>query len=901
MSRGKPVWNVVGLLLLGLLLTTLVELIDRQRQVSLQRQQIVSELARLVSELERQLAVLMPLGEPLARRLSSEPQLSSAQLQDSVEPLLAGHPRLVNVALSSGLRIDRTYPLRGNEAVLGMDYALRPEMMEGVRRAIEQRGTVFVGPFSLVQTGRLGLIARTPFFAAGTVRRPGELLGLVSVVIDLQGVFEDIGLLRAERPYRLAIRGREGRGERGEVFFGDPDLFQKATVQRRVRLPDGHWLIAAEPQLQAYPLQRIAWIRGSGLLLTLLLAGWLLNRPVPEEEIPARRLPLHRFLSRHLLLLLLPIVALQGWLSYQAARNAAGEFQKQLAHEIGERLQDKVAEFFEAPRRVLSLNAELARSGLLEVDRPEVLVTRFLLQLRQQPLLTFISLGTASGDYYAASRPPLGEDRALRMIQARQADGFAVQQYRVDDANRRGLPIERGNANFDARTRPWFRAARESAALAWYPAYRYAIHDPSGAYDAMGIGMAGPLYDAGGSFLGVITADVALVQLGRLLEKITRETGGVAFLAEADGKLLATSTGEPVYELTANLTRRIRTAHSENALVRSMGQAIAAQDRREGRAFREIGSERYLIDWWSYALPDGPTLTVGLALPQSRFVAPTSALLHSAVLVALTLLLLSLLAALLLSRWIAQPLAALSRWATRLGNGEWRSEKPQDSQVQEVALLGHALEHMARRLERHTDDLRHQVAERTAELEQANRELRHLSSTDGLTGLANRRLFDEVLTSEWARARRHGEPLALLMLDIDCFKKYNDRYGHLAGDDCLRRVAAQIRATLHRAGDLAARYGGEEFAVIAPGIDAEGAMTLAEAIRHAVEQQAIPHIDAPEGCVTVSIGVALQVPAADHGPEALIGLADQALYRAKHAGRNRVEANLQGDPQALAE
>lgn len=90
MSRGKPVWNVVGLLLLGLLLTTLVELIDRQRQVSLQRQQIVSELARLVSELERQLAVLMPLGEPLARRLSSEPQLSSAQLQDSVEPLLAG-------------------------------------------------------------------------------------------------------------------------------------------------------------------------------------------------------------------------------------------------------------------------------------------------------------------------------------------------------------------------------------------------------------------------------------------------------------------------------------------------------------------------------------------------------------------------------------------------------------------------------------------------------------------------------------------------------------------------------------------------------------------------------------------------------------------------------------------
>lgn len=895
MSRGKPVWNVVGLLLLGLLLTTLVELIDRQRQVSLQRQQAAFELERLATELEDQLARLMPLGEPLARRLGDQPQLPAAQLQEASEPLLAEHSRLVNIAISSGLRIAYTYPLAGNEAVLGMDYALRPEMMEGVRRALASRGTVFTGPFPLVQNGRLGLIARTPFFAAGTAGQPGELLGLVSVVLDLEGLLEDIGLIRTERPYRLAIRGRDGQGARGEVFLGEAALFQSAELRREVRLPDGHWLLAAALEPQAYPQERIAWVRGSGVLLTLLLVGMLLQYRLPATlQDDTRRLPLHRFLSRRLLLLLLPLVALQGWLSYQAALSAAEQFQKQLAHEIGARLQDKVAEFFEAPRRVLSFNAELARSGLLDLRDPETLVARFLLQLRQQPLLTFLSVGTAEGEYYAASRPPLGEDRALRMLQARYQEGRAMYLYRADDANRRGSLIAPGTDYFDARTRPWFKAAQAAGTLTWYPAYRYVIKDPAGAYDAMGIGMAGPLHDASGGFLGVITADVALVQLSRLLAEITRETGGVAFLAEEDGELLATSTDEPVYHLTGSRSLRVRTANSENVLVRSMGQAIAQQGSREGRAFRQIGDERYLIDWWSHALPDGPTLTVGLALPQSRFVAPTSALLHSVVLVALLLLLLSLLAALLLSRWIARPLAALSRWAIRLGNGEWSSEKPQDSQVQEVTLLGHALENMARRLERHTDELRHQVAERTAELEEVNRELRHLSSTDGLTGLANRRLFDEVLASEWARARRHHEPLALLMLDIDFFKKYNDRYGHLAGDDCLRRVAGQIRSALHRAGDLAARYGGEEFAVIAPGIDAEGALALAEGIRQAIEGQAIPHADAPGGSVTVSIGVALLIPA-EEAPQILIAQADRALYQAKSNGRNRVEG-LAGEP-----
>ena len=185
-------------------------------------------------------------------------------------------------------------------------------------------------------------------------------------------------------------------------------------------------------------------------------------------------------------------------------------------------------------------------------------------------------------------------------------------------------------------------------------------------------------------------------------------------------------------------------------------------------------------------------------------------------------------------------------------------------------------------------DLERKVTERTAALEAANRQLAQISMTDGLTGLANRRRFDEALAAEWARARRNGQPLALILIDIDYFKPYNDHYGHLAGDACLRQVATVLRAHVRRPGDLVARYGGEEFAGIAADTGAPGALRLAETTRAALEALALPHEPSPMGRVTASFGVAVMVPDGNAGPEELLRLADEALYRAKAEGRNRV-------------
>ncbi len=169
------------------------------------------------------------------------------------------------------------------------------------------------------------------------------------------------------------------------------------------------------------------------------------------------------------------------------------------------------------------------------------------------------------------------------------------------------------------------------------------------------------------------------------------------------------------------------------------------------------------------------------------------------------------------------------------------------------------------------------------------RELEDLSFKDGLTGVANRRRFDAILATEWAAARRTQRPLSLIMIDIDFFKQYNDQFGHLRGDECLRRVASALKAGASRPRDFLARYGGEEFVFVLPETDEQGAMHLAARCRDAVAAQALVHPSSTVSpVVTLSIGVGTIVPTADHDPARFVEQVDRRLYRAKDNGRNAI-------------
>ena len=186
------------------------------------------------------------------------------------------------------------------------------------------------------------------------------------------------------------------------------------------------------------------------------------------------------------------------------------------------------------------------------------------------------------------------------------------------------------------------------------------------------------------------------------------------------------------------------------------------------------------------------------------------------------------------------------------------------------------------------ESMRTKQLEMSRDLASANRELEKLSRQDGLTGIANRRYFDSYLVTEVRRGARERQPLSLILSDVDHFKAFNDCYGHQAGDDCLRRVAAALSSAGRRPADLAARYGGEEFAMVLPGTVVDGAVDVAQAVSRVIEGLAIPHErSAVDRKVTLSQGIVSLTPEKETSSEDLIQRADQALYLAKQQGRNR--------------
>lgn len=248
-------------------------------------------------------------------------------------------------------------------------------------------------------------------------------------------------------------------------------------------------------------------------------------------------------------------------------------------------------------------------------------------------------------------------------------------------------------------------------------------------------------------------------------------------------------------------------------------------------------------------------------------------------------------------RQVIQPLSHFVTASQRIGEGDFNSEDTLPvKREDEIGLMARAFRAMAERIANYHHDLERAVEERTvqlktitAQLQQANAELELMTYTDALTQVANKRRFDDSITQEWNRAARNQTALGLIMLDIDFFKRYNDTYGHVQGDECLRQVAGAVKQWANRSGELVARIGGEEFAVLQPQVSVEQLKASARKILETVRTLNIEHSSSEvSDHVTVSVGIAICIPGPGQSSTDLMTAADDALYRAKSLGRDRL-------------
>ena len=309
--------------------------------------------------------------------------------------------------------------------------------------------------------------------------------------------------------------------------------------------------------------------------------------------------------------------------------------------------------------------------------------------------------------------------------------------------------------------------------------------------------------------------------------------------------------------------------------------------RGESSGFVAFNGEGAASQLAAYSQIPGSTWFVVSTIPLDKLTTEAQSVRDKIILIGLLCFVISIALAVIISRSISLPLEKLVQSMRETESGNYGNRMRPEG-ADELTVLAQKFNEMARKVDHHNVQLEERVKDRTRDLAEANSKLTALSMTDGLTGIANRRRFDEALLGEFNRAVRAQTPLALMMVDVDFFKSYNDFYGHPRGDTCLRRIASLLQSNSRRASDLVARYGGEEFIMVAADTDAGTALALAETICESLAALQLPHERSPLGCVTISIGIVALVPDEGQTAEILVQMADQAMYQAKIQGRNQV-------------
>ncbi len=572
------------------------------------------------------------------------------------------------------------------------------------------------------------------------------------------------------------------------------------------------------------------------------------------------------------LLLFVPFLIVVGmvWINYatseKIARETASDQIERTRHEVVNSTQDLIEPISSLVRVAASLGT--VEPGYFRADKSLVFMDAML---AHSTSIDSVYVAYADGSFRATSRahpytvinekaPPESATIYHRWIDRKGVKGAPADNH-IEFLGLPGTVIQQLSlpADYDPTGRPWFMEASGAHKLIISGPYIYTTAQ------VVGVTVAMPFYEDG-QLAGVVGADITLDFLANFLATRPVSKNSISLIVDANNLVVAHTDAQQAFRRENGVLIRNSLQNLSNTLpARAMASAVDAALERFDFVDAATGL-RYLTLRSSLpaALDKGWSLMI--VAPLSDFSGPLSDRNDMLLKYGLVAILIEMLLIVPLSRRIAR------------NRADKEAAQAQSLKVQED---------MVDALKIHERELEDKVALRTRELEDSNQKLEALSTTDGMTAIANRRRFDEALATEWSRAARHGQALALAMIDVDRFKKYNDHYGHQAGDECLRKVASVLTQVVSRKTDTVARYGGEEFAFIAPGIGPTEVTRLAQSVCQTLQEMDMPHAASEFSCVTVSVGVAIMKPQPGQDSQMLVKAADEALYTAKEQGRNR--------------
>ncbi|MEM1308532.1 MAG: diguanylate cyclase [Cyanobacteria bacterium P01_H01_bin.153] len=614
------------------------------------------------------------------------------------------------------------------------------------------------------------------------------------------------------------------------------------------------------------------------------------------------RIPLRTVLTIPFVVQIFAVVGIVGYLSFRNGQMVVETLASQLRVELTSRILQQIEATVERPYVINQINANSFLRGDIDVNS-EVGENQFWQQAQVFPSTNLIYCATEDeGAFLGVGRSQGGTGDSLQTYLANSQTNQHLYHYEIDVMGQRSFLRSKSTEVFDPRQRPWYQAAKQQGTSTWSQIYLdFQTFLPTLTANT-------PVYDSvSGKLLGICATDIILSEeLNDFLKSLEIGKTGISFIVEPSGFLIASSTIEPTTIGEDENIQLIAARDSKNRLIQmttrylesryqSLNEVISSQlgDRIDG-SHHYIETVRfedgYGLDW-----------IIVLVVPEADFMAQIHENTRTTVILCLIAFAATLVIGLLITRWLSWPLRRLSAAAQEIGRGDWNTSIDL-TRTDVIGDLSRSLASMTQQLQISFKELENRIDERTFDLVKANQELQLLSYIDGLTQVSNRRYFDRYFEQEWHRSARENEPLSLILCDVDYFKRYNDHYGHQAGDRCLQRIAQLLSRNLQRPGDLVARYGGEEFILLLSDTDTQGAVTVARNILNALREIKIPHAHSELQRISMSLGVAVATPGASITPDLLLAKTDLALYTAKGLGRDRyVVADTPHEPRMTSE